>query len=411
MTSSRIKPLAGLFLLCLALAPWGVAAQEPPKLLIESIVVEGVPQAAGRRIVADETLLKLGQTYTEREIRQAVYRVRRLPFVVNADFSLRKGEHDGYELAIQVIEETPVFLSLGTNGQRAQQFDVLAGRNRTTTTWQQFGSLGGRTFVGSSGIVEGSVEKFEHQDGELVHAGSTLFDRFGAGTVAGGTLDSVQGVKGYDQLQASLFGGIPLTAAQTLRATLFWSDSRQSAVNQLFKTKDRGAELSWIYNTTDDPVFPMSGSLGFVDWLYERDMSHDRQSFEGELFSSSAVTDVRSLVAGVTHYFPVAAHQSLSLAANVDRTALSAEGASNVPWQYTLAVGHAITLLGFDRTHRFGDLRFENSVEATYSYLESTPGFASRSSRDGSFVSSLGYRSRWGLIRATLTYSGLWRSH
>ena len=393
------------------MAPLGVAAQEPPKLLIESIVVEGVPQAAGQRIVADETLLKVGQTYTESELRQAVYRVRRLPFVVNADFSLRKGEHDGYDLLLQVIEETPVFLSAGTNGQRAQQFDGLAGRNRTTTAWQQFGSLGGRTFVGSSGLVEGSVEKLQHQEGELVRADYQQFDLFGAGTVAGGGLDSIQGVKGSDQLQASLFGGIPLTAAQSLRATLFWSDSRQSAFNQTFKSMDRGAELSWLYNTTDDPLFPMSGSSGFVDGLYERDTSHDRQSFEGEQFNRSVVTDVRSLSAGITHYFPVAAHQSLSLAANVDRTAFSAEGASNVPWQYTLAVGHAITLLGFDRTHRFGDLRFENSVVATYNYLEATSGFSSRSSRDGSFVSSLVYRSRWGVLRAMLTYSGLWRSH
>ena len=92
--------------------------QEPPRFLIESVVVEGVPQAAGRRIVSGETLLKMGQTYTERELRQAVYRVRRLPFVVNAESTLRKGEHDGYELVIPVVEETPVFLSAGTNGQR-----------------------------------------------------------------------------------------------------------------------------------------------------------------------------------------------------------------------------------------------------------------------------------------------------
>jgi len=108
----------------------------------------------------------------------------------------------------------------------------------------------------------------------------------------------------------------------------------------------------------------------------------------------------------------VAVHQSLSLGANVYRTAFSSDdGVSNVPWQWTLALGHAITLPGSDRTHRYGDLRFENYVAATYNYLEATPGFVSRSSRDASFVSSLGYRSRWGVLRATLTYSGLWRSH
>jgi hypothetical protein len=122
------------------------------------------------------------------------------------------------------------------------------------------------------------------------------------------------------------------------------------------------------------------------------------------------VSDARTFTAGVTHYFPLAAHQSILLAGNLYRANLASDTASNVPWQWTLAAGHAITLLGFDRTHRYGDLRFENYVAATYNYLEATSGFGSRSSRDASFVSSLGYRSRWGVLRATLTYSGLWRS-
>ncbi|HEX3532135.1 MAG TPA: hypothetical protein VH988_34175 [Thermoanaerobaculia bacterium] len=362
--------------------------------------------------MADETLIKPGQKYTKRELRLAVYRVRRLPFVINAEYTLRKGESDGSVLVIEVVEETSVFLSVGTNGQRSQQFDPAAGRNRTKTTWQQFGTLGGRTFVGSNGLAEGSVQKLEHQDGELIQGSYTQYDLFGAGTVAGGALDSVQDVKGYDQLQASLFAGIPLTAAQSLRATLFWGDSRQSAVGETFKDVGRGAGLSWLYNTTDDLLFPMSGSSGFVDWSYTRDASHEHVSFEDQQLSRNVVTDIRALSAGVTHYFPVTPHQSFSLGANVYRSTLSSDdGVSNVPWQWTLALGHAITLLGFDRAHRYGDLRFENFVAANYYYLDATSNSVSRSSRDASFVSSLGYRCRWGVLRATLTYSGLWRSH
>lgn len=410
MISLRVKPLAGLFLLCLTLAPLRLRAQEPPQLFLESIVVEGVSQAAGRRIVADETLLKRGQSYTEDQLRQAVYRVRRLPFVVNAEYTVRKGEHDGYALVIEVIEETPVFLSAGANGQRAQQFDFSAGRNRTTTTWQQFGTLGARTFLGSNGIGEASVQKLQHEDGEFAAAGYTQYDLFGAGTFLHGGLASAQGFKNYNRTDAFLDGGLPLTAAQTLRMSLFWGRSNQTFFGETSKDVSRGAALSWSYDTTDDPLFPRSGSYGSASWSYDRDTNDEKISFDGEQLSQRLVSNARTLTAGATHYFPVAVRQSLWLAANVYRANLASDTASNVPWQWTLAVGHSITLLGFDRTHRYGDLFFSNYVAATYNYLEAAHGFTSRSSRDASFVSSLGYRSRWGVLRASLTYSGLWRS-
>src|SRR6185369_10001498 len=410
MPSSLLKPLAGLFLLCLTLAPLRLTAQEPPQLLIESIVVEGVSQAAGRRIVADETLLKLGKSYTENEVRQAVYRVRRLPFVVNAEYALRKGEHDGYALVIEVIEQTPVFLSAGTNGDRSQQFDFSAGRNRTTTTWQQFGSLGARTFLGSNGIGEASVQKQQHQDGEFIQGTYTQYDLLRAGTSLRGGISSAQGFKNYDQTFAFLDGVLPLTAAQSIDVSLSWGRTNQTFFGDSFKDVSRGAALAWTYDTMDDPLFPMSGSKGFASWSYNRDTNDEKVSFNGEQLSRRLVSDARTFTVGATHYFPVATHQSILLAANLYRANLASDTASNVPWQWTLAVGHAITLLGFDRTHRYGDLRFENYVATTYNYLEAASGFGSRSSRDASFVSSLGYRSRWGVLRATLTYSGLWRS-
>src|SRR5215207_3311596 len=76
--------------------------QEPARFLIETVTVEG-PKQAPANIVRAETLLRAGETYTEDQLRQAVYRVHRLPFVLDASFSLRKGSQRGaYELVIEV---------------------------------------------------------------------------------------------------------------------------------------------------------------------------------------------------------------------------------------------------------------------------------------------------------------------
>src|SRR5512143_1105438 len=77
-------------------------AQEPARFLIEKITVQG-PKEAAANIVRAETLLRPGGSYTEDQLRQAVYRVHRLPFVLDATCSLRKGSRRGaYELLIEV---------------------------------------------------------------------------------------------------------------------------------------------------------------------------------------------------------------------------------------------------------------------------------------------------------------------
>ena len=102
--------LAGASMLACAFP--AAAQEEPPpeavepsaeiaRFLIETITVE-TDRKASVGIIESETLLKEGETYTEDDLRQAVARVHRLPFVLGADFSLRKGSERGaYELVIQ----------------------------------------------------------------------------------------------------------------------------------------------------------------------------------------------------------------------------------------------------------------------------------------------------------------------
>ncbi len=77
--------------------------------MIEKIVVEGVRHGS-EKIVAAETLLTPRQAYSEAQLQQALHRVERLPFVVEAGFSLRRGSERGrHELVITVTEAMPVF--------------------------------------------------------------------------------------------------------------------------------------------------------------------------------------------------------------------------------------------------------------------------------------------------------------
>ena len=405
-----MKRLAGLFLVLALVAPLGAAAQEPPKFLIEKIVVEGVARAAGRRIVADESLLKPGQTYTEPQLRQAVYRVKRLQFVVDAEFSLRKGSERGaYELVIKVEEATPVFFSAGANAQRFQRINFFTGKKQTTTDWQRFGTVGGREFVGSHGLVYGSVEKTQHQDGELVNAGYTQYDLFGAGSFANVELDSTEGVKGFDQLQALFSAGIPLTAAQSLRTDLGWATSKSVFDLGSSRDADLFASLSWVYNTTDDPLFPLSGTMGSVATSYRTDEVH---LVERPFDIDERVTQ-RTLGYGVSgeHFWPLTARQAVELGFNAGGSRDSARtGSASQFLQGNLTIGHAINLWGYEKTQRFGDLRFENVITATY-VNQRSQFVVIPVSKAVSFTSSLLYRNRWGLLRLSFTYADLWRSY
>jgi hemolysin activation/secretion protein len=332
-----------------------------------------------------------------------------LPFVVDAEFSLRKGSERGaYELVITVEQATPVFFSADADAQRTKQNDFRTGKLRTTTTWQRFGTVGGRVFAGSHGLVYGSVEKAQHQDGEFVQVGYTQYDLFGAGSFASTQLGSTQGVKGFDQLQAALFGGIPLTAAQSLRADLSWGQTKNSFSNSfgsLFsKDVSNYADLSWVYNTTDDPLFPMSGSTASVYVDYRTDNEHFVETgFEERLTAHSY-----QLGAGGEHFWPLTSRQALELGGSLYWQRQSTNGLlTSRSLQGALSAGHSVSLWGYEKTQRIGDLRFENSIVAFYS-RDTSPFAVRQVLKSANFVSSLRYRSRWGVLRASFTYVGLW---
>jgi hypothetical protein len=408
--------MAGL-LLVLSLMPKNVAAQEPPRFLIESIRVAGTQRVAAGRIVTDESLLKPGQTYSEQELRQAVYRVKRLPFIIDAELSLEKGSERGaYELVITVEEQKPLFFSAWADAYRFRH-EVFNGRPYYTTYWQETASLGGRYFVGSHGLLFGNVEKIKGADGESLQAGYTQYDIFGKGSFASLQVATQQGVPDQEYDQTALAAGIPLSSTQSLRTNLSWY--RQESVTRFVDPQDpanvqrseyratvRSAQESWIYDTTDDPLFPDSGTRLAAGAGYSSARADERSSSPfGDFARTSKESDTIAFLSGF-HSVPLTQRQSLRLALDNSYLWRSFEGfPEERTYQVSALIGHSLSLLGQAKTERFGDLRFENGIQATY---VRTSGGYQRSGMTGQLMSSLIYRNPWGLLRVSFTYYDLW---
>jgi hypothetical protein len=225
----------------------------PVRFLIESITVEGVDRPATREIVAKESRIAPGSEVDEEDLRQAIYRVKRLPFVVDADFALRKGSERGrYELVIRIEMASSIFADLGAGTQRVRGA-YSYGRE---TDW--FGTVGARRFVGARGYAFGSIDRDRN-----LQLGYTQFHLFGPGSY----LSTVVNSNLEDESNAyslALSAGKPITARQVLRAVASYGDSGSTRV--IF----RSIALEWSFDSTDDPLLPtqgetLSASAGYGD--------------------------------------------------------------------------------------------------------------------------------------------------
>jgi hypothetical protein len=245
----------------------------PASFLIEKIVVTGVRHGS-EGIVASETLLRPGSTYTESQLREALHRVERLPFVVSADFSLRRGSERGrLELVIAVVETKPVFFG--------GVLTLAAFGDGSEVDWGAMASpeIGARTFFGQSGELTGTVTGIGAASGGGGTSTKALFnvavrhhDLFGRRIV--GTLFA--GVPQPSDRQAGAELAIPLkrtsvltiAARQTRARVEFGFEPADDEFSRSTRSTTNRAEIAWRRDTTDDPFAPRQGdrleAQGFV---------------------------------------------------------------------------------------------------------------------------------------------------
>jgi hypothetical protein len=294
--------LAGALMLLWALAaspssaafPEEPLAVEPARFLIETITVE-TSRKASAGIIESETLLQEGGTYSEDDLRRAVARVHRLPFVLDATFSLRKGSARGaYELVIDANTARWFLFDRTVHFFRFDQPYVLGDiGGGDTSPWSHSGLIGGRIFTGRSGVLYGSLgfQRELASDANGTQIGYTQYNLFGRGIIADlsyarhgccstdvlpfGINPQLSSWDWLHDEQASLKLAVPLAPHRSLQ--FGWiersgrADDRQLVFEPIFAAvhddvldgigDSRHLEARWVQDTSDDPILPSRGTV------------------------------------------------------------------------------------------------------------------------------------------------------
>ncbi|HEV7516547.1 MAG TPA: hypothetical protein VGR07_09635 [Thermoanaerobaculia bacterium] len=375
----------------LAVPAAATPADEAPRFLIEKITVAGNRRPASARIVVSESLLHEGRTYSEDELRDAIHRIKRLPFVIDADFALQKGSERGRYLLVVTVDETRLLFAavpveLDTHGETISTAELRAPRHF------DFGDstlLGVRQFVGSEGLVFAALGSTNN----LFQVGYTRYDLFGPGSFASATL--AFGIPGSSAIP-SLSVGLPLTANQSLRATVSRFERRSTLVSER-----RVAELDWLYNTTDDLFFPTRGKTAEADLFYRLPVV------------AAGEPDARQwtlALSGRSHR-PLTARQSWSVGyeAAVDRFSGLRESLQPLyEYRASLDLRHALDLWQGESAHGRGDLRLETSIERAVFHADHDLSLALAVDPVYPYTlrSALVFRNPWAVVRLGVSYCG-----
>ncbi len=403
---------AGYLAAALCLLTAGVAeAQAPPQFVIETIEVTGLTRPAAQSIVLAESRLEAGQSYTEGQLAEAVYRVRRLPFVLDAQLALKKGSERGsYVLVITVEPTRPVFYEASYSGFVDTEGDL---HNDSAV------SFGARHFVGRHGLVFGNLLKGEGIDEVPVQLGYTRYDIFGTGSFVTVIAAGAVGSDERDTYSVLTEIGVPLDLRSSLRGQLAWSESDFDERGFGDDPESRGerrsealsAALSWVYDTTDDPFFPTQGTRSTVGASVGRSQTRGSTVFLDQRFDDDFEQTLWRVTADGARHFRISPRRSVSVGAgaawnraesDVEPPAPAADFRFDIE-SYTAQanVGYAYDFLPASPPSAWGDLRWETRLAVgVVAYDDSSVGDSSSASLSTSLV----FRHAWGISRLSLTY-------
>lgn len=413
-----------------AIDPWSdpgtVTADGAARFLIEAVAVEGAKETLAR-IVAAETLLDEGGSYTEADLRQAVARVHRLPFVVDATFALRKGSERGaYVLVIQV-EPARWFFFEHQSQVSWTNFSVGRQPEQNGSFDTQAGVIGARAFLGRSGVLFGSTGYRDDLETASTQVGYTQYDLFGRGVVATAFFSSDYsccGVVGDEVLfdsdrkrsQLGLDLAVPLSRFHALQ--IDWSEWRDEAdlsgfldVGPEVDLAGRTVELRWVRDTSDDPLLPRQGSVFSAGLEYGH-----QESFAFDSFPSQDLDlfDIESYTADVTatRHWPLTARQSVSAGGRVFFEQVEVDGGAVFLRPETERLGgsisgrHLFRLWTLREPGNLGDLYLETGASFGQNHISPDAGFLLGDTLRLELSTALIYRSQWGRVRLNFAYIG-----
>lgn len=371
-----------LLLLLLACAP---LLRGEERFLIERIDVRHLVHASVD-VIRAETRLHEGESYAESDLRSASDRVRRLPFVLDAAFSLERGSvRDTFVLVITVTETRPLFFRY----EMVQFFET----SQTLIAIDNDALLGVRWFAGSRGVFH--VASVAHEsdrpfESSYVSAqgGYTRYGLFHDRAFATITIDRFAARESHGKggtLPGALIG-ISLTPNQTLTISYHGVDAGTKN-----RRAERFLESRLAYNTTNHPDFPSEGSLVSIapvlGWIDLVDSTHTPvHDFDVALDAHAArywtladgLTAAAILDGGMLHVEQEAAgHRTFNL------------GYGTAALQLSRTIGDdrrlELTLRGVSRHHAVVPLQLDGKRQVSVSWVR---------------------RNAWGVLRLGVGY--LW---
>lgn len=412
-----------------------------PQFHIQEIQIDGT-RTVSEKIILAESLLEVGNAYSEIELKHAKNRLTRLPFILEVSFALDKGSvRDTYILKIQITEVKRFTYAWDGRLTRAE------GHSQTLKDDNLI--LGYRQGIGAYGMFYVTANPSQKLLREIdaptwaYSLGYAHYDLFGVGLSANYSLNFQPSYK--DESDYGTFEGdarfshrldlnLPLVGDQWLRASFsqasydYESDLRFFTDFERFEdvsSESFAALLSWEFNTTNDNFLPTEGKLftiamGYTDGASDRIFRYfDPASVDTIEGTQRSDGRSRSLRLTYQNYHTVAGRHTYTYKGEIFYDKSHLDGVvnqidpplqditnnSSSGTQYHLVGGYSLDLWGRARTIAYGDLRFQ--VNAGISHFRSkNDAFPSSHTATGSFVDAgLVHRNSWGSVKLTSVYS------
>jgi outer membrane protein assembly factor BamA len=358
-----------------------------------------------RSILLAESTLTAGRDYSDEELAIAVARIRRLPFVYDASYTV-----DGTTLVINILSEHRLFYA----------FHFAGGRFERHSEGVLDSGVGGRLYVPSGGVAEGTYGRLFGSGGDAAGSWHLQYAQYAIGGSGAFVIAGV-GKQSFAGTSSDYAPHVTLGYRLGLRQTITASGRRErqefhSTFRDGFSTTDEHRELAevrWTYDTTDDPFFITRGLLVSVAPQYNR-LRHDSvSSFRGNLTNSQRQERTRTLNATSRKYWNLGSRNALfgGVSAEYARTTGTLAG-SNITT--TLDVGGTTKTAAIEAgaAHNSFDLGSgadtHHRVDGSIAYVrQQARGPAGQERNDDFEEVNLGYafRHRWGSVRVSATWS------
>lgn len=226
-------------------------------------------------VIAAETLLRVGKEYSEDDVRAAVARLARLPYLVSADYSLENGSDAAHRVVVITVKEVRPLSFLGDGrfillDETASLLDHDYDYADPTTQWKD-AALGVRWLVGGRGFAHAAMTVLRTRQSFAKNyaaweIGYTQHHLFGTRVFATVTVRTPVDSVSEGTFTPAVIVGIPLTASQTLTVdvedTVFVKGSIQLlGVSYPQSHVENRRSLTWTYDTTNGPFLRTRGTF------------------------------------------------------------------------------------------------------------------------------------------------------